>query len=60
MDDSHYGTHNKRGDFTPNEPLALAPIWAFPPRPLAVLKWLPGYFLPWNLPGGPGSCQRKR
>jgi sterol desaturase/sphingolipid hydroxylase (fatty acid hydroxylase superfamily) len=49
MDDTTYGTHNKRGDFTPNEPLTPAPIWAFPPRPLAVLKWLPGYFLPWNL-----------
>jgi sterol desaturase/sphingolipid hydroxylase (fatty acid hydroxylase superfamily) len=49
MDDTKYGTHNKRGDFTPNEPLGHAPIWAIPPRPLAVLQWLPGYFLPWNL-----------
>jgi sterol desaturase/sphingolipid hydroxylase (fatty acid hydroxylase superfamily) len=49
MDDTSYGTRNKRGDFTPKDPAQVAPIWAFPPRPLAVLKWLPGYFLPWNL-----------
>ena len=49
MDDLKYGTRNKRGDWTPNEPLVHAPLFAFPPRPLALLKWLPHYFLPWNL-----------
>ena len=49
MDDTKFGTHNKRGDFTPNEPAEVAPIWRFPPKPLAILKWLPSYFLPWNL-----------
>ena len=49
MDDTQFGTHNKRGDFTPNEPAQVAPFWRFPPQPLAILKWLPGYFLPWNL-----------
>ena len=49
MDDTAFGTRNKRGDFAPGGPLRPAPIWALPPRPLAVLKWLPGYFLPWNL-----------
>ena len=48
MDDTQFGTRNKRGDFAPRAPLRIAPIWALPPRPLAVLKWLPGYFLPWN------------
>jgi len=49
MDDLKYGTRNKRGDWTPDEPLVHAPLFAFPPRPLALLKWLPHYFLPWNL-----------
>ena len=49
MDDAPFGTRNKRGDFAPSAPLRPAPIWALPPKPLAVLKWLPGYFLPWNL-----------
>ena len=49
MDDLKFGTRNKRGDWTPNEPLVHAPLFAFPPRPLALLKWLPHYFLPWNL-----------
>lgn len=49
MDDLKYGTRNKRGDWSPNEPAATAPIWRMPPNPLAILKWLPGYFLPFNL-----------
>ncbi|RUV91055.1 sterol desaturase family protein [Mesorhizobium sp. M1A.F.Ca.IN.022.07.1.1] len=49
MDDLQYGTRNKRGDWAPNEPAGTAPLFAFPPRPLALLKWLPHYFLPYNL-----------
>ncbi|RVD71962.1 sterol desaturase family protein, partial [Mesorhizobium sp. M4A.F.Ca.ET.029.04.2.1] len=49
MDDLQYGTRNKRGDWAPNEPAGTAPLFVFPPRPLAVLKWLPSYFLPYNV-----------
>jgi sterol desaturase/sphingolipid hydroxylase (fatty acid hydroxylase superfamily) len=49
MDDLQFGTRNKRGDYTPNEILTVAPLWSWPPRPLQVLSWLPSYFLPWNL-----------
>jgi sterol desaturase/sphingolipid hydroxylase (fatty acid hydroxylase superfamily) len=49
MDDLMIGTRNKRGDWAPNERLETAPLFVFPPRPLQFLKWLPGYFLPWNL-----------
>lgn len=49
MDDLQYGTRNKRGDWAPNEPAGTAPLFVFPPRPLAVLKWLPHYFLPYNV-----------
>src|SRR6202142_1587331 len=49
MDDLAYGKRNKRGDWTPGAPLTIAPVFVFPLPPLAFLKWLPGYFLPWNL-----------
>lgn len=50
MDDLAYGTRNKRGDYSPKEPVKLAPYFTFPPSPSALLKWLPSYFLPWNVP----------
>ncbi len=49
MDDLKFGTRNKRGDYAPKEHLQIAPYFEFPPRPLKILKWLPGYFLPWNV-----------
>lgn len=49
MDDLRFGRRNKRGDWAPNEPLRIAPLFAFPPRPFDLLKWLPGYFAPWNI-----------
>ncbi len=49
MDDQAYGTRDKRGNWTPKDPLTTAPIWSFPPDFGAILKWLPGYFLPWNV-----------
>ena len=29
--------------------LNIAPVFVLPPQPLAFAKWLPSYFLPWNL-----------
>lgn len=49
MDDLKYGKRNKRGDWAPNAPAAMAPLFVFPPKPLALLRWLPHYFLPYNL-----------
>ncbi len=49
MDDTTYGKRNKRGDWTPNDPATVAPLFVFPPQPLKLLKWLPHYFLPYNL-----------
>jgi sterol desaturase/sphingolipid hydroxylase (fatty acid hydroxylase superfamily) len=49
MDDLKYGTRNKRGDWSPSKPVQYAPLFALPPRPRALLAWLPGYFLPWNV-----------
>ena len=49
MEDLKYGRRDKRGDFHPNEPARKAPLFVFPPRPLAILKWLPSYFLPYNV-----------
>ena len=49
MDDLRYGMRDKRGDWKPNEPLKIAPFYALPPKLPEVLKWIPGYFLPWNV-----------
>lgn len=49
MDDLDYGSRDKRGNWTPAGPLESAPVFVFPPRPRAFLRWLPNYFLPWNL-----------
>jgi sterol desaturase/sphingolipid hydroxylase (fatty acid hydroxylase superfamily) len=49
MDDLKYGLRDKRGHYHPNEPAGTAPLFVFPPRPIALLKWLPGYFFPYNV-----------
>ena len=41
------GTSEETGRRAPLSP--SRPSSCLPPRPLAFLKWLPGYFLPWNL-----------
>ena len=52
MDDLRYGTEASRGHWAPAKPVSYGPVFAWPPQPKALLKWLfgfPGYFLPWNL-----------
>lgn len=49
MDDLKYGTRDKRGNYAPNEPAGTAPLFVFPPRPLDLIKWIPSYFLPYNV-----------
>jgi len=48
MDDLKVGVRNKRGDWAPNASVEVAPFWAWPLHPAKVLRWLPGYFWPWN------------
>ena len=49
MDDLIHGSRNKRGDWAPHKPASTAPLFIFPPKPLALLKWIPSYFFPFNL-----------
>ena len=49
MDDLQHGTRNKRGDWAPKRALRISPLFTFPPNPIRILKWLPGYLLPWNM-----------
>lgn len=49
MEDLQYGTRNKRGDWKPNRPNMIAPIWRFPWGANEILGFLKGYFLPWNV-----------
>ena len=52
MHTTFHGKRNKRGDWKPDEPIELAPVFVWPPRPMGLLRWLfgyPGYFLPWGI-----------
>lgn len=51
MDDTLYGTRDKRGDWEPNKLLKYPPVFVWPAQPMAFLKWFfgyPGYLMPWN------------
>jgi len=46
------GVRNAKGEWRPDYPAAYAPVFVWPPRPLAFLKWLvtwPGFMWPRNL-----------
>lgn len=52
MDDTRFGTRDKRGNYTPNGAIEIAPIYDMPPQPKRVLKWFfgsDGYLFPWNV-----------
>ena len=45
------GPRDARGQWQPAGPKTMPPLFAWPPRPLAVLRWLfgfPGYLWPWT------------
>ncbi len=51
MADITLGPRDERGDWRPSYILEKPVVMAWPPRPLALLKWLfgfPGYLWPWN------------
>ena len=47
-DDLQFGTRDKRGNWRPDAPLQVGPLLDPPWSLKRVLKWIPGYFLPWN------------
>ena len=52
MDDSAYGTRNKRGDWKPAKLIAYPPVFVWPLQPAGIIRWLFGWgglVLPWNL-----------
>jgi sterol desaturase/sphingolipid hydroxylase (fatty acid hydroxylase superfamily) len=52
VDDTLYGTRDKRGDWKPNKLIEYPPVFVWPAQPARFVKWLfgyPGYILPWNL-----------
>jgi len=49
MDDTSYGTRNKRGDWQPDAPNLIAPFYHLPWRGREILAWFKSYFLPWNI-----------
>jgi LacI family transcriptional regulator len=67
MDDSLFGTRDKRGNWKPKKRLDYPPVFTWPFSPVQFLKWFlgyPGYILPWNLFGANSAIasvlQRKR
>ena len=48
MDDTAFGTRDKRGNWAPNAPARPAPIWDRPFSLRKVLAWVPEYLWPWN------------
>lgn len=51
IDDTLYGTRNKRGDWKPDKLLKYPPVFVWPAQPRAFLKWLfgwGGYLYPWH------------
>src|SRR5262245_47776990 len=48
MDDTLFGTRNKRGDWTPHRKAEPVPIWHRPFNARKVLSWLPEFVWPWN------------
>ncbi|MGY4627152.1 sterol desaturase family protein [Bradyrhizobium sp. USDA 4486] len=48
MDDTLYGTRDKRGNWTPNRQLKRAPVFVWPVQPKHFLRWLFGYLWPSN------------
>jgi len=49
MDDTAFGTRNRRGHYRPKAALEIAPFYRRPFSWSALLAWVPGYFLPWNV-----------
>ncbi len=46
------GRRDRRGDWRPENLITPPPLFVWPPRPLAMAKWVfgfPGYLLPWNV-----------
>lgn len=49
MDDTTFGTRDKRGNWHPDRPLETGALFRWPFSLREFLAWLPGYFLPHNL-----------
>ena len=51
MDDTSFGTRDRRGHWRPFKPVSYAPVFRWPFEPKVFAKWLfghDGYMFPWN------------
>ena len=49
MAESDFGREDSRGDWSPDKPISYGPLFAWPPKPRALVTWffgIPGYLLP--------------
>jgi sterol desaturase/sphingolipid hydroxylase (fatty acid hydroxylase superfamily) len=49
MDDSDFGSEDKRGYWKPKDLIRYPDVFVWPPQVIGVLKWLPNYLFPWGL-----------
>jgi sterol desaturase/sphingolipid hydroxylase (fatty acid hydroxylase superfamily) len=52
MDETLYGSRTARGEWTPNRRAGFGPLFSWPTRPVAILRWIvsfPGYLFPYNV-----------
>ena len=48
MDDSKFGTEDKRGYWKPHKKLGYPDVFVWPLQLRGILAWLPGYLFPWG------------
>ena len=49
MDDSEFGTEDRRGLWKPKDPIRYPDVFVWPPQITGILKWLPKYLFPWGI-----------
>lgn len=49
MDDSEWGTEDRRGYWKPKKPLTYPEVFVWPVKLKGIIAWLPGYLFPWTM-----------
>lgn len=49
MDDSDFGTEDRRGLWKPKDLIRYPDVFVWPPQLTGILKWLPKYLFPWGI-----------
>ena len=47
MDDSNWGSEDKRGYWHPKDLIKYPDVFIWPPKVMGIVRWLPKYVFPW-------------